>query len=426
MTKPLAHPSLVRSALAAILVSALSGCGILSVSPRGGNSQMRQFCEAGGGSRAADASVVQASNHFSLSLYNQIRLGSGNQLVSAYSIGSVLAMTHAGANGNTASQIAQALFLPDGGNAYDSASAALERQVVCGGILQGYTVDLANAAFVSPSAGVLSQYLQTLSEDYGAQAFDVDFSQDSALQQINQWTDQQTEGLIPTLFSSLDPGTRMVLANAVYFEAHWQSPFDPGSTYSQTFYADGTNAVSVPMMHQQSSFRYAPGGDYDALELPYTGSVYSMVIFLPHNRDAITGIEQEIAADTSQSWDSALTASEVQVALPKFQFAVKYDMMATLQALGIRDLFDSSADLSGIDGQHDLMVNQFVHKTYIQVDEQGTKAAAASGEAMISAANGSVDMQVFTADHPFLFLIRDNATKTQLFWGRLADPSAAQ
>ena len=241
---------------------------------------------------------------------------------------------------------------------------------------------------------------------------------------INDWVEEQTEGKIEDLLQegTIDSLTRLVLTNAIYFNAAWEFPFDEQNTGDGTFYTlDGTE-ITVPMMNQTESFGYAAGDGYVAVELPYDGNELSMVILLP-DMDDFTAFEDSLDADQLNSiLDDVSYYADVNLTMPKFEFESDFDLVEPLMEMGMPVAFTGSADFSGMTGNNELSIGDVVHKAFVSVDEAGTEAAAATAAEM--ALTAMPEIEEVTVDHPFIFLIRDIETETILFTGRVVNPSA--
>jgi len=219
----------------------------------------------------------------------------------------------------------------------------------------------------------------------------------------------------------LDPAALLVLVNAVYFNGSWASRFDPDETRDADFYLSGNGKTTVSMMHQRGDFRYGATEELKLLELPYADGKLSMVIILPEERDGLAKVEEQLNAGTLEGWLSILHKQEVEVYLPRFSISWgTADISSTLKTLGMRTAFGPGADFSGIDGRGGLFISRVLHKAFIDVNEKGTEAAAATAVLM----KRGMPLQVpgFRADHPFLFMIRENRTGSLVFLGRMADP----
>lgn len=263
--------------------------------------------------------------------------------------------------------------------------------------------------------------------NYGAGMRLVDYikAAEPSRQLINDWVSEQTEGKIKDLLpaGSVNSYTRLVLTNAIYFNAAWASEFVKASTRNGDFHLLNGGTVSVPMMFQTHSFKYAEGANYQAVELPYDGNQLSMVVLLP----CAGQYDSFEAALNSQLWQEIigkLQVSQVNLTMPKFKVESKFSLKQALAALGMPLAFSASeADFSGMDGRKDLYITDVFHKAYVSVDEAGTEAAAASG-VVVGTTSMPTNIKEVTLDRPFIFLIRDIPTGTILFAGRVLNPGA--
>jgi serpin B len=369
---------------------------------------------------AEDVSAVSAGNTaLGLDLLKQQATGR-NTFFSPYSLSLALAMAYHGANGETQRQMATALhflFPPE-----RLAPALDELDLTLASHAQnGTTIQVANAAWVQGGFAVLPSYLDALAEFYGAGVGVADFhaNPSKAAADINSWAGGHTTGRIPQLVdpSQLTEDIRLVLANALYFKGSWKAPFDPAQTAQRSFHQlDGTQ-VSVPMMSVEAGFGYARGNGCDAVELPYLNGAQSMVIVLPDSGTFSTFVAG-LDATKLGSILSSLSANHVRLLMPKFTVATSLNLGATLQAMGMTDAFSDHADFSGIDGSRNLSIAFVVQKAFVNVNESGTEAAAATA---VGVGIISVPMQV-AIDRPFLFFIRDIETGTILFIGQVVVP----
>jgi len=373
------------------------------------------------------ASVVAGSNAFAFDLYRQVAADPGNLFFSPYSLTSALAMTSAGAAGDTASQMAAVLHFSLPPARLHPALNRLDLELASHAQGQAFSLHSANALWGQQGFAFQPAFLETLAVDYAAGMHLVDFRSDpqAARAAINAWVSQQTQQRIQDLVppGAVDPLTRLVLANAIYFKADWAEPFTPEATRDQPFTLLDGSQESVATMFQQSSFRYAEiGARAQLLELPYAGNDLSLLVILPAPGQ-FDALQADLGAGRLNVAADSLSSREVQVWLPKFHFEYALALNPNLAALGMTDAFDpNKADFSGMDGQRDLYIGSVLHKAYVAVDEQGTEAAAASAVGMQSLAMPVASPVEFKADRPFFFLIRDNPTGTVLFLGRVIDP----
>lgn len=253
---------------------------------------------------------------------------------------------------------------------------------------------------------------------------EVDYGQpDQARAKINNWvsdqTNQKIKGLIPS--GALNPLTRLVLTNAIYFKAAWQYPFEKGATANGDFTLLDGEKIQTGMMHESKSLAYARGNNYQAIELPYAGETASMLILLP-DVGKYADFERSLDASTIDTIESNLDQQAVELSLPKFKVEAAFSLNEALAALGMPDAFDQGkADFSGMTGQPDLFISSVLHKAYVDVNEDGTEAAAATAVVM-ELKSMPVSPVVVTVDRPFIFLILDQESGTILFMGRVLDP----
>jgi len=383
-----------------------------------------------GGSLLADDDVRQLARDnsaFAFDLYHQIDGTPGNLFFSPYSISTALAMTQAGARGETATQMAAILHFSLPGDRLPTAFAQLRSDLHEAQGDDKVTLAIANSIWPSDRYKFLGSYLHLLKASYGVELMPLDYTQtETARARINTWVGKQTQDKIEDLIGpgALSPATKMTLVNAIYFYGKWLSPFEPKDTDPSPFEVGPGKTEKVPMMRQKADFRYADLGSVQVLELPYRGEDLSMLIVLPESKTGLSAIESGLSPATLGAWDGKLRKTKVVVRVPKFKITWgTEDLSAALKALGMKDAFGDWADFSGMDGDpHGLVIDGVLHKAFIDVKEEGTEAAAATAVGMVGAA---VELTpVFLADHPFLFLIRENKTGTILFLGRVTDPLA--
>ncbi|XP_059965922.1 leukocyte elastase inhibitor-like isoform X1 [Mesoplodon densirostris] len=373
-----------------------------------------------------------ANTRFALDLFRALNKSDpdGNIFISPFSISSALAMVLLGARGNTAAQMSKALYFK-GVEEVHSGFQSLNADINKHGA--PYILKLANRLFGEKSYDFLPEFLASTQKMYGAELASVDFVQASedSRKTINEWVKGQTEGKIPELLASgmVDSMTKLVLVNAIYFKGKWQEKFMMEATKDAAFRLNKKDTKLVKMMHQKKKFPLGYINDLkcQVLELPYEGKDLSMVILLPDDiQDESTGlrkIEQQLTLEKLREWTRPenLDLLEVNVQLPRFRLEESYDLTPPLAFLGMQELFSSKADLSGMSGTRDLSVSKVVHKSFVEVNEEGTEAAAATAAAVCFCSMMSQEVY-FTADHPFIFFIRHNPSTNILFLGRLSSP----
>ncbi len=381
-------------------------------------------------SPAAVTQLVAGDSAFAFDLYQDLRKQDGNLFFSPYSISAALAMTYAGARGDTESQMAQALHFTLGQDALHPAFNALDLSLnsAGGGADQGsFTLRVANSLWAQQDYAFLPAFLDVLGRNYGAGLRLVDYKDDArreqARQAINDWVSTATEKKIPELIGPgvLNALTRLVLANAIYFKGDWAEPFNPDSPQAPFHKLDGSQ-VDSHLMFRHASTPYASGPDYQAVALPYLGGRISLVLLLPP-ADQFAAFEQLLTADKAAAIVAALKPEDVQLSVPRFKYETSLSLSDALAALGMPLAFDPArADFSGATGERDLYISDVIHKAYVAVDEKGTEAAAATAVVMAGAAAQENPPIVVQADHPFIYFIQDQQTGSILFVGRVMDP----
>ncbi len=384
-----------------------------------------------------EAAYIAANGNaaFGWDLYRQIAAEPGNLFVSPHSISVALAMVYAGAAGSTAIEMAETLHYdlpqPQLHPAFNALALSLEEaDKAASGKKEPFRLSVVNSAWAQEDHPFLQPYLETLARSYGAGIRTVDYTKDAegARKTINAWVSDQTGKRIKDLLpqGSLDELTRLVLANAVYFKADWETPFEKANTTIGPFTRlDGTPVDAAMMRNSELSARYAEDGDVQAVELRYAGGRTSMVILLPRS-GRFAAAQRAMDADRVSRLVAALAPATLNISLPKFEFTRRTDLGATLQAMGMVSAFQpDTADFSGMDGTRQLFISEVYHKAFVRVDEEGTEAAAATA-AVIRTTGAPVGVVPFTADRPFIFLIRDSETGATLFLGHVVDPAAKE
>jgi serpin B len=272
-------------------------------------------------------------------------------------------------------------------------------------------------------------YLRLIQECYGASMRDVDFAAaETARRTINDWVEKQTHDKIRELFKPgvLDAGTRLVLTSAIYFKGAWTHPFDKSQSQEETFTTGDSRNVPVRMMKQTETFGYFENDELQGLRMPYEGNHWALVVLLPKKKDGLPALEKTLTAEKLTKWLGQMQQTEVAVSLPKWKMTSAFSLAETLKTLGMRKVFaPGEADLSGMnDGREPLYVSAVVHQAFVDVTEEGTEAAAATGAAVesLSAPFSPPMRPEFRADHPFIFAISDVRTGTILFLGRVVTP----
>lgn len=369
---------------------------------------------------------VQGNSAFACDLYQKIRSDNGNLFFSPYSISAALAMTYAGARSETEQQMAETLHFALPQERLHPAFNALDLALASEGN-ENFRLDIANALWGQVGYYFRSDFLDLLATNYGAGMWLVNFIEDAerARIKINDWVSEHTENKIENLLppGAIDSLTRLVLTNAIYFHASWLVPFSESATEEDTFTLLDNSEVTVPMMSQEASFRYAEGEGYKAVELSYSDKDTSMLIILPALEN-FNEFEMTLNAERVSEIVENLVSTEVSLKMPKFEFEKSLALGQMLQEMGMSAAFDPyMADFSGIDDNRDLYITNVLHKAFISVNENGTEAAAATAVIIGTTALPPPPIEI-SIDHPFIFMIRHNSTGAILFLGRVLDPTA--
>jgi serpin B len=377
------------------------------------------------------ATLVEGNSAFAFNLYHQLKEEEGNLFYSPHSISIALAMTYAGARSETEEQMAKALQFRLPQDQLHPAFNALALELdsrgegAQGKDGEGFRLNIINAIWGQRDYTFLDEFLDRLATNYSAGLRVLDFigAPEESRVTINDWVAEQTEDRIENLIPKglINTMTRLVLTNAIYFNAAWAYPFEEDLTSDGVFHLLDGGEATVPMMHQTESFGYAEGDGYQAVELLYDGGELSMVILLPASGQ-FEAFEEALDVDQANAIINALGRKEVALTMPKFEFDSEFSLGETLAALGMPSAFSGDANFSGMTGNRNLYIADVVHKAFVSVDEAGTEAAAATAVVMeMSAIPETVEV---TINRPFIFLIRDIETGAILFVGRILNPAA--
>lgn len=371
------------------------------------------------------SAVVRDSNQFALDLFRRLD-SKDNLFLSPASISTALAMTYAGARGQTAEQMAKVLHFNLDAKRLHPAFGAFLWEMQGEGKQQGYRLNIANALWGHKDSHFLPDFLQLMKDNYSAGMQQVDFTQpDDARREINAWAAQQTGDKIKDLLhpGDVSPETRLVLTNAIYFKSDWRHAFIAGATHSQNFHVAPGKDVVVPMMRQMSEFRTYTDKNrsFKLLEMPYDNSELSMIVLLPAQVDGLAQLEKKLDAGSLTEWLQQMKAGKTLVLLPKFTMRRRFELADLLQKMGMTAAFRAGeADFSGMtNDKPGMFLSAVIHEAKVEVNEKGTEAAAATA---VTTREKSPMPPVFQADHPFLFLIRDMRSGSILFLGRMNNP----
>ncbi|KAF0028288.1 hypothetical protein F2P81_019375 [Scophthalmus maximus] len=391
-------------------------------------------CDIAVDTMASSVPLSKANTSFSLDLLKQLsdKDKAGNVFFSPFSISSALAMVMLGARGNTATQMSECLKPQNCQDDIHAGFAQLLSELNKPGA--PYALSVANRLYGEQSYQFVEDFLKQTRKHYSAELEAVDFqtSHEAARLNINSWVETQTQGKIKNVLAQgvVNNMTRLVLVNAIYFKGNWNKQFEESATRDAQFRLNKNKTKPVKMMHQKSKFplTFIPEINCNLLEMPYKGEELSMLIFLPMDiEDSSTGLEKlekELTYENFVEWTNPdmMDKVEVQVGLPRFKMEEKYDMKDVLVSMGMVDAFDMAmSDFSGMSPGNDLVLSKVVHKAFVEVNEEGTEAAAATAAVMMMRCL-PIRPVSFIADHPFLFFIRQNSTMSILFAGRYCSP----
>ncbi len=370
--------------------------------------------------------LASGNNSFAIDLYKQLAKNEGNSFFSPYSISSALAMTYAGARDNTEKKMAEVLHFTLSQDLLHSTFAKLNS--IFNKPDKNYQLAVANSLWGQRGYPFRKEFLDLLNKYYEAGFNEVNFvdagEREKARETINKWVEDKTNNKIRNLIlrEEINSMTRLVLVNAIYFKGNWQNTFDSKETKEMPFYVSETKKVNIPMMYQEGKFNYGEDEKLQVLELPYSRNEISMIILLPKKGINLSEIEKDLSIEKLNFLFSKLSSQRVDVYIPKYKLEKRFILNKPLMSLGMRDAFDDMlADFSGMTGSRDLYISMVIHQSFIEVNEEGTEAAAATAVIM---SGKSIALQpiLFKADRPFIFLIHHIQTNTILFMGRLVEP----
>ena len=369
--------------------------------------------------------AVDANNQFAFDLYSQFKESKNeNIFFSPYSIHVALTMTYEGARGQTEKEMQSVLHILNDADVRRAEFAQLYNDL---NRKNKYDLSIANALWTQKDYPFLAEYLTTVEKYYGGKATNVDFVRETekSRQTINTWVEEQTHNKIKNLIPQgiLDIYTRLVITNAIYFKGTWVMQFNKEDTTNEDFTTSSGKIVEVPMMRltgDDAEFNYAETDEMQLLEIPYTGEDVSMLIILP--KENLDHVEESISCEKLSEWLTMLEKQRVDIYIPKFTFETKYFLADILKKMGMPLAFDSfRADFSGMNGTKKLFIHYVIHQAFVDVNEEGTEAAAAT--AVVLRDESVRLIPIFRADHPFIFIILQKDTGTILFLGRVSDPS---
>jgi serpin B len=372
----------------------------------------------------AQVALIESGNSFAFDIFSKVLKSAGeneNVMISPMSISYALSMTLNGANGDTRAAMLEALRL-NGitvdaiNNSYKNLTEALlsvDKRVL---------ISIANSVWTENDFAVKQAFIDILTNYYDAESRSFDINDTSAPDKINEWIENKTNGLIKEMIDKLDDNTVMLLINAIYFKGKWKSEFDESKTVEMPFYKTGINQVDVPMMKQETEFSVYQGDGFILAEFPYGQGNFVMDVILPDSQDGLPNTLSSVSDANFTSWISQMSKRKTDVSFPRFKYGFKKKLKDVLSDMGMGIAFTDAADFSNISEQYDLLINDVAHQSFIETNEEGTEAAAAT-VVEVGLTSMPPASLVFKMDHPFLYIIRETTTNSIIFMGRVSDPS---
>ncbi len=372
--------------------------------------------------------IAEANNEFTVNLYKKLGEDNTNLVFSPYSISSALAVTYAGARGETVREMSDVLWFPEDQDAFHPAYKAFTDSILISGKEKGTELNIANALWVQEDYRLIQDFLDMAKEYYRANAENVSFKtpsdQEKSRQKINQWIEKKTNNKIKELISQgiLNELTRMVITNAIWFNGNWLHPFEKSRTSPSIFHITREKSVTTDFMHQKKEIGYYEDDDVQAIELLYKGQKMSMVIILPKKTEGWKLIGKILSSERLTIINEGMKPHKINMAIPKFSIESEFNLKEILYKMGMEQPFTNDADFSGMTEENDLRIDEVIHKAFIEVNETGTEAAAATAVTMALKTAIEEDIIQFVADHPFLYIITDKTTGGIIFMGRYVNP----
>jgi serpin B len=372
---------------------------------------------------ADQVGIIESENSFAFDIFSEVLNSTEedkNVIISPLSISVALSMTLNGAKGATRDSMLKALRLngitPDViNNSYKSLTETLlsvDKRVL---------ISIANSVWTEDDFVVKQAFIDILTNFYSAESRSFDINDDAAPDKINAWIEDKTNNLIKKMISQLDDNTVMLLINAIYFKGKWKLEFDASKTEDQPFYRLNGSTTDVPMMKQTDNFKAFRGNGFTIAELPYGQGNFVMDVIIPDDKDNLNSLSSTLSNINFSSWVSQLSDQKVQLSFPRFKYGFKKELKDVLSGMGMGIAFTDDADLSNISDLYDLYISFVTHQAFIETNEEGTEAAAATVVGV--GVTSYPSYLVVNMDHPFIYIIRETTTNSIIFMGKVADPS---
>jgi serpin B len=368
------------------------------------------------------AQVIETNNDFGLELFRSVLLDAENPniMISPASVSIALGMAYNGAESTTMDAFEEVLNY-EGISRKEVNEITKELINVLVTNVKGNLLEIANSMWYDEGFPVEQDFINLNSNYYDAEVREIDFRHASAVKTINDWVSEQTHGKIDEIIEAIDPEMMMILINAIYFNCVWEVEFDPKDTDKAPFYTEGGSLFAqVDMMRLESTFKVSSSEDFSAVELPYKNGKFSMFLFLPSEGSSVEKLVAELDSETWKGWlEEFYESKDFTVHMPKFKFEFERSLAGDLKSMGLEVAFTENADFSGI-SPVPLLIGDVIHKTYIDVNEEGTEAAAVT--AVVFELTSAGPMNSIRLDRPFLFAITENSSQSILFMGKVSEP----
>jgi len=368
--------------------------------------------------------LIESGNSFAFDIFNLVLEGAGeneNVMISPLSISYALSMTVNGANGETRNDMLEALRLK--GISVDAINSSYKNLTsALLSVDKRVLMSIANSVWIEDDFPVKKSFTGILTDFYNAEANTFDINDASAPDKINTWIEENTNGLIKKMIDKLNDNTVMLLINAIYFKGKWKSQFEESKTIPMPFYKSGGNQINVPMMKQKTDFNVYVGNGFTLAEFPYGQGNFVMDVVLPDDPEGLSTAVASLNDESFTAWLNQMNERETDVSFPRFKYGFKKKLKDVLTDMGMGIAFTDAADLSNITEKYDLLINDVTHQTFIETNEEGTEAAAAT-IVDIGLTSMPPAALVFKMDHPFIYIIRESTTNSIIFMGRVVDPS---
>jgi len=368
--------------------------------------------------------LIESGNAFAFDVFKKVLAGSGtyeNIMISPLSISYALSMTLNGATGETRDAMMEALRI--NGITTDALNNSyMELTKALLSVDKRVLMSIANSVWTENDFIVKQAFIDILTNFYDAESKPFDINDATAPDKINAWIEANTNGLIKEMINELEDNTVMLLINAIYFKGKWGSEFDASKTVQEPFYKTGSSQVEVPMMKQKNDFMVYEGNGFVVAEFPYGQGNFVMNVILPNDQSGLASIASQVDNENFAGWIGQLAERETDVSFPRFKYGYKKTLKEVLTDMGMGIAFTENADFSNISDQFDLLINDVTHQTFIETNEEGTEAAAAT-VVTVGTTSMPPPMLIFNMDHPFIYIIRETTTNSIIFMGRVADPS---